>query len=164
MTDEKIIVLVSDRDDSKHGEISVLDDPRKAEKLVETLLEAGFEQQRIRVFTGNSSEFQVSHRPVVALTADGEEGEMQPAAAIVNRRDESREDEAREAPAAQAPAREPAAEKPPVEQPPIEQTAAAEATESEAQEQPAAGEDEGEGVPETAEAAPTKFSSLFRSA
>ncbi len=159
MTDEKIIVLVSDRDDSKHGEISVLDDPRKAEQLVETLLEAGFEQERIRVFTGKSGEFQVSHRPVVALTADGEEGELQPAAGIVNRGDESRKDKAREAPVEEAPALGAAAEKPPVEQ-----TAAAEVTESEAQEQPAAGEGEEEDVPETAEAAPIKFSSLFRSA
>ncbi len=158
--DEKIIVLVSDRDDSKHGEISVLDDPRKAEQLVETLLEAGFEQRRIRVFTGKSGEFQVSHRPVVALTADGEEGELQAAAGMVNRGDESRKDEAREAPVEEAPAREAAAEKPPVEQ----TAAAAEVTEGEAQEQPAAEEDEEKDVPETAGAAPTKFSSLFRSA
>jgi len=48
---EKIIVLVSDRGDSKHGEVSVLDDPQKAERLVETLLEAGFEPERIRVFS-----------------------------------------------------------------------------------------------------------------
>ena len=54
---EKIIVLVSDRGDSKHGEVSVLDDPQKAERLVETLLEAGFEPERIRVFTGRASEF-----------------------------------------------------------------------------------------------------------
>ncbi len=159
MTDEKIIVLVSDGDDSKHGEISVLDDPRKAEQLVETLLEAGFEQERIRVFTGKSGEFQVSHRPVVALTADGEEGELQPAAVIVSRGDESRKEKAREAPVEVAPALGAAAEKPPVEQ-----TAAAEVTESEAQEQPAGGEGEEEDVPETAEAAPIKFSSLFRSA
>ena len=74
---EKIIVLVSDRGDSKHGEVSVLDDPQKAERLVETLLEAGFEPERIRVFSGRASEFQVSHRPVVALMAEGEEGEVQ---------------------------------------------------------------------------------------
>ena len=72
---EKIIVLVSDRGDSKHGEVSVLDDPQKAERLVETLLEAGFEPERIHVFAGRASEFQVSHRPVVALMAEGEEGE-----------------------------------------------------------------------------------------
>src|SRR3989304_10636902 len=74
---EKIIVLVSDRGDSKHGEVSVLDDPQKAERLVETLLEAGFEPERIRVFTGRASEFEISHRPVVALMAEGEEGEAQ---------------------------------------------------------------------------------------
>ncbi len=72
---EKIIVLVSDRGDSKHGEISIVDDPRKAEKLVETLLEAGFEQERIRVFSGRQSDFQVSQRPIVALVGEGEEGE-----------------------------------------------------------------------------------------
>ena len=72
---EKIIVLVSDRGDSKHGEISIVDDPRKAEKLVETLLEAGFEQDRIHVFAGRASDFQVSQRPVVALVGEGEEEE-----------------------------------------------------------------------------------------
>jgi len=69
---EKIIVLVSDRGDSKHGEISIVDDPRKAEKLVETLLEAGFEQERIRVFAGSASDFQVSQRPIVARGGEGE--------------------------------------------------------------------------------------------
>jgi len=78
---EKVIVLVSDRGDSTHGEVSVLDDPQKAERLVETLLEAGFEPERIRVFAGRASEFQISHRPVVALMAEGEEGEPQTQAA-----------------------------------------------------------------------------------
>ena len=72
---EKIIVLVSDRGDSKHGEISIVDEPRKAEKLVETLLEAGFEKERIHVFAGRASDFQVSQRPVVALVGEGEEEE-----------------------------------------------------------------------------------------
>ena len=76
---EKTIVLVTDRDDSKHGEISILDDPGKAERLVETLLEAGFGADRIRVFTGRSSEFQVSNRPVVALMAEGDEAQSQSA-------------------------------------------------------------------------------------
>jgi hypothetical protein len=74
---EKIIVLVTDRGDSNHGEISVLDEPRRAEKLVETLLEAGFERERIRVFAGSQSDFEVSQRPVVALVGEGEEGEPQ---------------------------------------------------------------------------------------
>ena len=64
---DRIIVLVSERDDEKHGEISVLESPDKAARLVETLLEAGFEEQRIRVFTGREMEMQVTQRPVVAL-------------------------------------------------------------------------------------------------
>ncbi len=71
---ETIIVLVSDEDDSKHGEISILDDPQKAERLVEALLEAGLDESRIRVFNGTSSEFQISHRPVVALVDGSSEG------------------------------------------------------------------------------------------
>lgn len=74
MASEKIIVLVSDRDDNKHGEVSVLEDPQKAERLVETLIEAGFDQERIRVFSGRQNEFQISQRPVVALVEDGEDG------------------------------------------------------------------------------------------
>ncbi len=64
---DRIIVLVTERDDEKHGEISVLESPDKAARLVETLLEAGFEEQRIRVFTGHEMEMQVTQRPVVAL-------------------------------------------------------------------------------------------------
>jgi hypothetical protein len=54
-------------DEEKRGEISVMDNPHKAARLVETLLEAGFGKERIRVFTGNEMELQVTHRPVVAL-------------------------------------------------------------------------------------------------
>ena len=77
--DETIIVLVSDKDDSKHGEISILDDPQKAERLVETLLQAGFDESRIRVFNGRSSEFEVNHRPVVALADGSSKGTRRPA-------------------------------------------------------------------------------------
>ncbi len=86
-TNTRIIVLVTDRDDPKHGEITVLDDPRKAERLVETLLEAGFDNERFRVFTGAEMDMQVTHRPVVSLLgedapADGEpqaeEDEVEP--------------------------------------------------------------------------------------
>ena len=47
----KIILLVSDSNDSKFGEIIVLDEIRKAESAIEALLEAGLEQARVRVFT-----------------------------------------------------------------------------------------------------------------
>ena len=64
---DRAIVMIYDQDDQKRGEISVVDNAHKAARLVETLLEAGFEQERIRIFTGAEMEMQVTHRPVVAL-------------------------------------------------------------------------------------------------
>jgi len=64
---DKFVLVVSDETDERHGEISVLDTAQKAERLVETLLEAGFEQNRIRVFTGSEAEFVTTYRPVVSL-------------------------------------------------------------------------------------------------
>jgi len=66
----RYIVLVNDRDDPKHGEVTVLDDAKKAERLVETLLEAGFDTERFRVFTGTEMDMQVHHRPVVSLLGE----------------------------------------------------------------------------------------------
>ncbi len=63
----KFIVVVSDRDDAKRGEITVTDNPSRAANLVETLLEAGFDQERIRLFSGDQTEMRVTTRPVVAL-------------------------------------------------------------------------------------------------
>jgi hypothetical protein len=63
----RIIVLVSDLDDSSHGEINVLETPEQAAHFVETLLESGFEQDRLRVFGGDEMAMQVHHRPVVSL-------------------------------------------------------------------------------------------------
>ncbi len=143
---EKIIVLVTDRGDSKHGEISVVDDPHRAEKLVETLLEAGFEQDRIRVFAGRQSDFEVSQRPVVALVGEGEEEEPQIRVG---------EQEAPQVRVAEQGA-------------PVPEPAPAPAL---AAEEPATGSEQGEEgeaeeeVAATAQAgAPVKFSSLFRSA
>ena len=67
----KVIVLVADRDDPKHGEIVVVDTTAEAERLVETLLEAGFDRERVRVFTGTEMEAQVSQRPKVELVERG---------------------------------------------------------------------------------------------
>lgn len=67
---EKFIVVVSDRDDSKRGEITVADDRRTAANLLETLLEAGFEREQIQLFSGEQTEMRVSSRPVVALVRD----------------------------------------------------------------------------------------------
>jgi len=65
---DKFVLVVSDEKDDTHGEISVLDAAQKAERLVETLLEARFEQNRIRVFAGSEAEFETIYRPVVSLT------------------------------------------------------------------------------------------------
>lgn len=133
---ETFIVMVVDREDSKHGEISVLEDAEKAERLVETLLEAGFEPSRIRVFTGRASEFQISHRPVVALVGDEEAAEGQ--------------------------RREPAARVSVAEESPVVEPAATPEQPAEAQDEVEA---EGEEVAVATEAGtPVKFSSLFRSA
>lgn len=70
----KIIVVISDRDDAKRGEVTVVDSPRKGELLVETLLEAGFERERIRLFSGEQLNMRVSRRPAVALVEEHLEG------------------------------------------------------------------------------------------
>ncbi len=160
MTYEKIIVLVCDREDSKHGEITILDDPQKAERLVETLLEAGFEQDRIRVFAGRTSEFQISHRPVVALVDGQEGGGGKPAA-----EGESRGVEPEQPVAEQPVAEEPVAEEPVAEEPAAEEPAAVASAMGGGAQEEALAEAKGEEQPSGAEtAAPIRFSSLFRSA
>ena len=64
---DKFVLVVSDENDRKHGEISVLDTAHETERLVQTLLEAGFEQERIRVYTGSEAEFVTTCRPIVSL-------------------------------------------------------------------------------------------------
>ncbi len=64
---DRFVLVVSDENDRKHGEISVLDTAHETERLVETLLEAGFDQERIRVLTGSEAEFVTTYRPVVSL-------------------------------------------------------------------------------------------------
>ncbi len=63
----KVIVMVSDRDNAKRGEITVADNPRTAAHLVETLLEAGFQQGQIKLYSGEEAEMRISSRPIVAL-------------------------------------------------------------------------------------------------
>ncbi len=63
----KVIVMVSDRDNAKRGEITVADNPRTAAHLVETLLEAGFQQGQIKLYSGDETEMRISTRPIVAL-------------------------------------------------------------------------------------------------
>ncbi len=63
----KVIVMVSDRDNAKRGEITVTDNPRTAAHLVETLLEAGFQREQIKLYSGDEAEMRISSRPIVAL-------------------------------------------------------------------------------------------------
>jgi hypothetical protein len=65
-----VIVLVSDLDDSGHGEIKILDGSEQAARFVETLLESGFEQERVRVFGVDELLMQIHQRPVVSLIGD----------------------------------------------------------------------------------------------
>jgi len=69
---DAVMVIVSDLDDAKHGEINVVENLHKAARLVETLLEAGFDQTRVRVFSGAELDMRVRHRPVVALVTGDE--------------------------------------------------------------------------------------------
>jgi len=64
---DKFVLVVSDEKDDKHGEISVLDSAHETERLVETLLQAGFDQERIRVLAGSEAEFLTTYRPVVGF-------------------------------------------------------------------------------------------------
>lgn len=77
---EQVMVIVADPDDAKHGEINVVDDLPNAARLVETMLEAGFDQSRIRVFSGAEMDMRVRRHPVVALVASDEETDKESSA------------------------------------------------------------------------------------
>ena len=69
---DQVMVIVSDLDNANHGEINVVQSTAKAGTLVETLLEAGFEKARIRVFAGGQMNMRVRQRPVVTFVAEDE--------------------------------------------------------------------------------------------
>ena len=64
---DKFVLVVSDEKDDTHREIWVLDSAHETERLVENLLEAGFDQERIRVWVGSEAEFRTTYRPVVGF-------------------------------------------------------------------------------------------------
>ena len=164
---EQIIVLVQDSGDASHGEISVVESWEKAEQLIETLLEAGFEGERIHVFKGRQSEFQISHRPVVSFgggTAQGPAAKapvaaQRPAVTATAPQAPKTEEKPPE-PKAEAPEEEPAANPEP------QAAAQAQPDEKPPQAEPKQSEDEGqpEAEEEPVEAGAVRFSSLFRSA
>ncbi|RLC59123.1 MAG: hypothetical protein DRI30_01320 [Chloroflexi bacterium] len=65
---KKVILLVTDVVNPSHGEIQEFSDPEAASREIETLLESGYDKDRIRVFT-NESEVAVAYRPVVTLAS-----------------------------------------------------------------------------------------------
>lgn len=74
----RTLVVVYEQNDEKRGEITIVENALKAARLVETLLEAGFERDRIRIFTGGEMSMQVTHRPVVALVEGGDSPSAEP--------------------------------------------------------------------------------------
>jgi len=73
----KVVVVVADLDNSAHGEINILESPEEAAQLVETLIESGYDQARVRVFQADEFQISVYHRPVVALTTGPESDEAE---------------------------------------------------------------------------------------
>ncbi len=98
---DKFILVVSDPENSKQNEVTVLDSADDAKRTLESLLEAGYEQDGLRVFAGSQIDVVATYRPVVALVSDSaalEAGDMtevtggrveEPEAAVVEPRRES---------------------------------------------------------------------------
>jgi len=63
----KTILFVFDNDSQKFGEIKLLDTLADAERLLESLLDAGCHEERIRAFTGDEVPMRLSFRAVVSL-------------------------------------------------------------------------------------------------
>ncbi len=70
---DTVIVVVADLDNAAHGEINIMKGPDEAAQLVETLIESGYDQARIRAFAADEFQISVYHRPVVALTTASDE-------------------------------------------------------------------------------------------
>ena len=75
----KMIVLVDDKETEGSSEITVVDTAEQAERLVETLLEAGYAAQRVRIFAGIENEVVTTYRPVVSFVAEDETPAAKPA-------------------------------------------------------------------------------------
>ena len=68
----KMIVLVDDKETEGSTEMTVVDTAEQAERLVETLLEAGYAVERVRIFTGIENEVVTTYRPVVSFVTEDE--------------------------------------------------------------------------------------------
>ena len=63
-----MVVMVLDPDDAKRGEITVVEDPKAAARMVESFLESGYKQERIRVFSATPLQMQIVQKPVVSFS------------------------------------------------------------------------------------------------
>ena len=86
----KVIVVVTDLDNAAHGEINVMESQEEAAQLVETLIESGYDQARVRAFAADELQIRVYHRPVVALTtaAEADADEKSEAAGVAGKADQ----------------------------------------------------------------------------
>lgn len=78
----RYLLFLADEKERERGDISFFDDAQEAAGHAESLLEAGYEQDRIRIFNSDEMDVQVTHKPVVSLTgADGVASETSEAGA-----------------------------------------------------------------------------------
>jgi hypothetical protein len=64
----RYLLFLADEEARERGEISFFEDANEAAGHLESLLEAGYEQDRIRIFGSDEMEVHVTHKPVVSLT------------------------------------------------------------------------------------------------
>jgi hypothetical protein len=74
MTDDQhtdsFMVIVADTDEETSGDIAFFGSAEESAAHVESLLEAGYEQERIGVFGVEKLATHVRHRPVVTIARD----------------------------------------------------------------------------------------------
>ena len=63
----RYLLFLADEKTPEQGEISFFDDANEAAGHAESLLEAGHEQDRIRIFSSDEMDIHVTHKPVVSL-------------------------------------------------------------------------------------------------
>ncbi|HET9477428.1 MAG TPA: hypothetical protein VFP63_08065 [Dehalococcoidia bacterium] len=68
MTSKTMVVLLQENSDTR-GEINWFDYAQDAERFIESLLDAGFERQSIRVMEGQDMDVLITQKPMVTLLA-----------------------------------------------------------------------------------------------
>jgi len=76
MADE-FLVFVADEETQERGDISFFTGANDAASHAESLLEAGYDQSRIRVFSSKEMNLHVTHRPVVSFVGGEDNGASQ---------------------------------------------------------------------------------------